>query len=151
MAEYTQVKADLWQDPEFEAMPACARFLWLNLLTTPTRNTAGLYHMSVGRMCFETGLSPDEVRAALATLVEAGWVFWDGEASLVWVKNFVKRQPFGPMLRPKVMKDLEGIGSHSFVDAFRVYYADTLSIPTPEGIDAHGIPPVRVEIGRAHV
>jgi len=144
MAEYTQVKADLWQDPEFEDLAAGARLLWLNLLTTPTRNTAGLYHMSIGRMAFETGLDKETVKDSLAALAKLEWILWDEQASLVWVRNFVKRQPCGPMLIPKLLKDLDGIGSHPFVEAFREYYADTLSIPSRVGMETDAIPSARV-------
>jgi len=140
MADFTQVQADLWEDPEFEELPAPARLLWLNLLTTPTRNTAGLYHMSIRRMSFETGLEKDAVTSCLGILEGLGWIRWDAATSLVWVRNFVKKQPCGPSLVTKIKTDIEGIGSHPFVDEFRSYYVDTLSTPTRQGIDTQQTP-----------
>jgi hypothetical protein len=145
MAEYTQVKAELWQDPEFEGLSPSARLLWLNLLTTPTRNTAGLYRMSIGRMAFETGLDRETVAAGLAALCELEWIWWDEKTSLLWVRNFVRRQPGGPMLIPRLLKDLDGVGAHPFVAAFREYYADTLSVLSRVGTQTDPTPSARLD------
>lgn len=140
MAEFTQVQADLWEDPEFEELTPAARLLWLNLLTTPTRNTAGLYQMSVKRMAFETGLGREDITEALAALETLGWIRWDASTSLVWVRNFVKRQPCGPSLVTKIKADLADIGPHPFVDEFREYYAETISTPTRHPVDTLSTP-----------
>ncbi len=140
MAEFTQVKADLWEDPEFEELSPAARLLWLNLLTTPTRNTAGLYHMSIRRMSFETGLEHKDITETLSTLETLGWIRWDADVSLVWVRNFVRRQPCGPSVVTKIMADIDGLGAHPFVDEFRAYYADILSTPTKQGTDTVSTP-----------
>ena len=131
MAEYTQLRNDVWQDSEFETLPPSAKLLWLNLLTTPARNTAGLFHYSVGRMSFETGLSRDDTAAALASLVGLKWVEYDDPTGVVWVCNFVKKQPCGPTMIPKIKKDLEeGFESeHPLVKRFRIRYVHLYSDP----------------------
>ena len=93
MADFTQVRTALWQNPVFEQLDAPAKLLWFNLLTTPSRNTAGLYIPSPTRMAFETWLSPTEVTRAITSLVAIGWVEYDEAAGMVRIVNFVREQP----------------------------------------------------------
>lgn len=131
MAEYTQIKADLWQDPEFESLGPHAKLLWLNLLTTPARNTAGLYHMSVRRMAFETGLTEETVTDALGQLAGRGWIVYHQPTGVVWIRNFIRRQPWSDTIRTKVLKDVAGIGEdHPLSKELRNYYADLLDTPS---------------------
>lgn len=158
MAENTQVRNDVWQDPEFEGLSPDAKLLWLNLLTTPARNTAGLFHYSIGRMAFETGLSRDKAAQALAALIDLEWVEYDEPTGVVWVCNFVRRQPCGPTMIPKIKRDIEeGFGSdHLLVARFRIRYAalynepsdavyptDTVSVPYDYPTNTGPIPSAR--------
>ena len=139
MADFTQVRADLWQDPEFERLEPAAKLIWLNLLTTPTRNTAGLYHMSTGRLAFETSLDHESVVRAITELKELGWISYHDQTGVVWIRNFIGRQPFSETIKCKIVKDLNGVGmGHPLVKECLAHYAsliDTPSIPPEYPID----------------
>lgn len=155
MAEYTQLRNDVWQDPEFETLPPAAKLLWLNLLTTPARNTAGLFQYSIGRMAFETGLDRDDVSRSLGVLGDLGWVEYDQPTGAVWVVNFVRKQPCGPTMIPKIKRDIEESFSpeHPLVQRFKIRYAhlygdpisptDTQQIPDEHPTDTGHIGPAR--------
>lgn len=131
MADYTQIKADMWQDPEFESLTPQAKLLWLNLLTTPARNTAGLYHMSLRRMAFETGLAENLVANAVGQLAEQGWIRYHEPSGVVWIRNFIKRQPWSETIRTKVLRDIANIGEdHPLARELREYYRELLDAPS---------------------
>jgi hypothetical protein len=126
MAEFTQVRNDVWQDPEFETLPFAGKLLWLNLLTTPFRNTAGMFHYTIGRMAFETSVTLEQAREALDKLVALEWVQYDEETAVVWVCNFLRRQPHGPGVLEKARREVEEGFSHDhpLVQGFWRHYAD---------------------------
>lgn len=73
------IKDNLWRLP-----PGHLR-VYLHLAFGPTAAVSGIYRISVGAIAEDTGLDPDEVRAAINDLSDLGWC--EFEHPLIWIRG----------------------------------------------------------------
>lgn len=92
----------------------------------------GVYHVTLGTICDETGHDRADVVAALERVAAAGFGYYDTDAELAWVPNLAERELGGPLKagdrrRKAIEKHLAALPEHAFVAAFRRRYLDAPS------------------------
>ncbi len=80
----------IWSDPWFADLTRSAQILFIYLWTNDHKSTSGIYTISIKSICFETGLTIDEIRDGLIALQPK--VKYDADEQVVWVLNHVKHQ-----------------------------------------------------------
>lgn len=136
MRAYAQIVPTFWtrgSGKRLRGKPD-AQVLALYLMTAPASNLIGLFYLPMTTLCHETGLTPEQVTAALALPELAEIVSYDADAELVWVPEAARYQIGETMgardkRRPAVLRELAMAGSHAFVRAFRERYS------VPFGLD----------------
>ncbi len=117
-----------------------ARILATWLMTGPPVEVTGLYHASLATMADETGLSIDEVRAALDRLAGEQldhFCEYDEADELVWIPNLAREQLAATLdeaapERAAVMRALVPFRRHRFFAAFMARYGAAYAlIPKP--------------------
>src|SRR5687767_13685874 len=87
---YRLVDCDTWTDTWFESLEPVGKLFFLYLLTNPRSTSCGAFELSVRKMSFETGIPDAQIERWLAEW--APRVMWWPERSIVWVRNFYRRQ-----------------------------------------------------------
>jgi hypothetical protein len=78
----------IWSDPEFVALTADAKLLYIWSFTNSSCGMAGIYKAPMGLAAYQTGLTERRVEKAAAELANARFMFWtDG---VIWVRARVK-------------------------------------------------------------
>jgi hypothetical protein len=134
--------SETWHSDEwFQELDRNQRYLFIYLWTNNHCNPAGLYHITLSTMSFDTKFPRDELPELLESLNPK--VKWYPEANLIWVKNFIKRQSKSPKFLAAAAKCLTTINHNGAVkglldynlEAYMIlipyqYYIDRLSILT---------------------
>jgi hypothetical protein len=128
---YRSISTGTWQDPWFEKLNPKAKLLFIYLWTNDVCNQAGCYEISMRRVEFETGLKPDDFLKDLLPKVE-----YFSDSSIVWIKNFFKRQCANERFAIGGIRSLSSIPK-KIVDLFAEYNLSTLE---KWGIDRVSIP-----------
>jgi hypothetical protein len=129
----------IWGDPQFERLSPHAKLLYLWSFTNPRCGMAGVYKLSRRQAALETGLTVDEVTAALQTLVDARFLVYEDD--VVWVRTRVKRLATKtPQIARSIAKDIGVLApGHPVRVAFLEEHAlidwleEHLSVIAPEG------------------
>jgi hypothetical protein len=134
---YRSFDTGTWKDPWFEQLSIKAKLLFIYLWTNDTCSQSGVYHVSTRRVEFESGLKATEILPELDPKVK-----WFEEESIVWVKNFFRKQCQNPKFAICAVKSLSSIPK-TIVEEFTQYNEkiltrmgiDTLSIPYRDPMD----------------
>lgn len=132
-----------WGDKFVQSLPPNAKLLFAYLWTNKSCNQAALYEITIRTITFETGFEEKELPPLFETLKPK--VQWYPDNNIVWVKNFVKRQPKSPQFLIGVAKCLKDFSSNNnglvkefleYNKSFGIsipyeYATHTVSIPYP--------------------
>ena len=128
-----------WNDPYVQELDKGTRLLFIYLWTNRHCNSAGLYEITLKTIAFDTGLPQNDLPGMFDKLKLK--VKWAPECNIVWVKNFVKRQPKSPYFLKAVARCLPNISNNGMVAEFLSYYKSFgIQIPIEEGIERVSIP-----------
>jgi len=72
MATQRYISTSFWDDEWIQTLDPSEKLLYLYLLTNPLTNIAGVYKITVRRICFDTGFNADTVGHILAKFEKAG-------------------------------------------------------------------------------
>lgn len=122
MANYRSIHVKMWNDPVIESLQAHARYLFIYLITNTHRNEAALYSISLAKIAFETGLTPQQVEKSMAELNASGKVLYDPAGSTVWVVNAVRYQALNPNCIKSIAIDIEHCSSRDLAQRFCDHY-----------------------------
>lgn len=91
--KYRYVSTAFWDDGWIQTLDPSEKLLYLYLLTNPLTNIAGIYKITIRRMCFDTGFNADTVTHILKKFETAKKVFTFDD----WVilPNWPKHQKIG--------------------------------------------------------
>jgi hypothetical protein len=78
----------LWSDPDFLALSADARYVYIWTWTNTRCGMAGIYKFAPSQAASETGISEARIRKALLELAEARFAYY--EENVLWVRTRVK-------------------------------------------------------------
>lgn len=130
---------NFWGDNFVQDIEKDAKLLFAYLWTNKRCNSAGLYEITLKTICFETGISIDDL-PRLFKILESR-VKWQSETNTVWVRNFLKHQPKSPLFLKSVAICLTEVNANGMVKEFLDYYGKQgVSIPFGNGIDTVSIP-----------
>jgi hypothetical protein len=123
-----------WDDPFIMRLSLKAKLLYIYLWTNLHCNQAGFYEIAPETISFQTGLTVEEIPELIRRLEPK--VTWWPELSLVWVKNFLRRQSKSPQFLTAAAKCLETINNNGLVKDFITFNEKhNLSIPYQYPID----------------
>ena len=95
MRDYAKISPRLWigrTGKEIRKLGPDAQIVAFYLLTGPHANLLGLYHLHVLYIVADTGLSPENVTAAIANLSTTEFCQYDHDAEMVWVCEMARYQ-----------------------------------------------------------
>lgn len=118
-----------WNDDFVQGLPPLGKLLFDYLWTNSDCNQAGLYHITLRTMAFDTGIPEDELPDILHLLDKK--VKWWPELNLVWVKNFLKRQIKSPTFLVAVAKCLDKINFPEIINEFLDYNLNRYNLIIP--------------------
>lgn len=132
---------ETWDSDEwFQELSRDQRYLFIYLWTNNHCNPAGLYHITLTTIGFETKFPKEELPELLNSLSPK--VIWYPAQSLVWVKNFIKRQSKSSKFLAAAAKSLVSIHNNGAVKDLIDYNLQrySLSIPYQYYMDKVSIP-----------
>ncbi len=71
MSVQRYISTSFWDDEWIQSLDPSEKFLYLYLLTNPLTNIAGVYKISIRRICFDTGFNSDTVKHILGKFQKA--------------------------------------------------------------------------------
>jgi hypothetical protein len=124
-----------WNDPDIIDLPVKAKMLYLYLWTNVHCNQSGLYQIALKTISFETGLGIEEIPDLLKQLEKK--VVWEPEQSIVWVKNFLRRQSKSPKFLVAAMDSIRALKNNITDDLKDEFFAHNEGLLASANID-HG-------------
>ncbi len=118
-----------WADGFTQKLPKDGKLLLAYLKTNEHCNPAGVYHITLSTMAFDTKIAELDLPVLLEGLAPA--VGWYPDAELVWVKDFIKEQTKSPKFLAAAAKSLVGVGNNGLVRSVIQYNLDKHSISIP--------------------
>lgn len=108
MGRSEDIDIAIWGDPEFRALSADGKLLYVWSFTNPLCNMAGLYKLDEARMSFDTGLSETAAAKAFGELQAATYLVY--RAPWLWVRTRVKymRSP-SPNMAKAIARDVAAV------------------------------------------
>lgn len=127
---------ETWDDDWFHGLSKDQRYLFIYLWTNGRCNQAGVYHMNLATMAFETKFTEGELPELLKSLSPK--VEWYPEPNYIWVRNFIKRQAKSPKFLIAAARCLKNIKSNGLAKEVINYNLKQhgISIPYEESIDS---------------
>lgn len=92
MARYYPISPLIWSDRGVRSWDDQTKLLAFYFLTCNHRNLEGLYWLPVAYVEADLGWTPKDVRRAMDDLLGAGFIEYDREAEVVFVRNALKYQ-----------------------------------------------------------
>jgi hypothetical protein len=138
-------RTELWGEPWFQKWSSMERYLFVYLENNGHCRQSGMYRITLDTMSFETKIPALDLPGLLESL--SSEVTWYPEQSIIWVKNFLKRQARSPKFLIAAGECLKSIGVNGLVREFidynrglgleipYKYPIDTLPIPHRDGTD----------------
>jgi len=79
MATQRYISTSFWDDEWIQTLDPSEKLLYLYLMTNPLTNIAGVYKITVRRMCFDTGFNADTVGHILGKFEKVGKAYLHDE------------------------------------------------------------------------
>jgi len=86
MATQRYVSTSFWDDPWITGLKPEEKYLYLYFLTNPLTNIAGVYQISLKRMCFDTDLEPKRIQEIIAVFARARKAYFYSDEYIVLPK-----------------------------------------------------------------
>ena len=105
MANYRQIHVSIWKDEWFLDLEPDEKLLFVYLFSNESTSLAGIYKLAFRVICFETGLSAEEVTATLDKFMQADKAYY--EDGIVWIPNMRKyHETKSPKVRTRIVEDV---------------------------------------------
>jgi len=125
---YRAIETQLWHDPRVRSISAHAKLLFLYCITCPNGNMGGIHYLPLSSASRETGLTTEELHAALHELVTAGLVKWDEPNEVVWVVRQLHYQAHNPNNYKSVAAVLESLRCSPLSKEFAKTYPEVMRV-----------------------
>jgi hypothetical protein len=118
-----------------------AQLVALYLLTGPSANMIGLYHLPLPLLCHHLGLKPEGALKALQRVVDTGFAGYEAASETIFVPHMARVQ-IGESLLVKdnrhkfILKELKNWRKSLFVKEFCAIYGSAYSLPDDIYIEA---------------
>jgi hypothetical protein len=132
MATQRYISTSFWDDPWICQLDPSEKFVYLYLMTNPLTNIAGVYEITVRRVCFDTGYNQDTVEKILERFHEAGKAYrWENYTIIPsWPKH--QKWETRKQIKAGIEKILRALPSDLLAELEGMSYGypmDDLSIP----------------------
>src|SRR6266852_2347732 len=121
---YRGLYSALFDDPDFQRLSPRARHVLLTARLCSQNTAASLFGCYLEVLAAQTGLSAEEVEAALRELANQKWIVREGR--VVWIRNGLKFDPNTKLSNEKhrlaVARALQPFGKMPIVAKYRKYY-----------------------------
>lgn len=126
---------ETWDDDWFHGLSRDQRYLFIYLWTNSRCTQAGVYHINLATMAFETKFTAEELPELLKSLSPK--VEWYPEQNYVWVRNFIKWQAKSPKFLIAAARCLKNVKNNGLVKEVINYNLKehSISIPYEEDMD----------------
>lgn len=108
MAQLRSVNTKFWEDPWVENLSVTNKLLFLYLITNSYANLAGIYEITIKRICFETGIDKQTVSNGLERFANDKKAYFVNENYIV-LPNWLKNQNLNPNMKKGVIKIIFGL------------------------------------------
>ena len=106
MAQLRSVNTKFWEDSWVEQLNISEKLLFLYLITNSYANLAGIYEITINRICFETGLDKRTVSNGLKRFETVRKAFFLDE-SFIFLPNWLKNQNLNSNMKKNVIKVID--------------------------------------------
>ena len=152
MSRREDIDNGIWSDPDFEALTANAKLVYIWSFTNPRCGMAGVYKLPPRAAAIETNLTPDEFMAALAELAESRFVLYEDE--VIWVRTRVRHiRTRSPQIAKSIRSDLDKLTpDHPLKAKFLKEYGAFAWLTEAIGslTDPHPVSYPKAKIGEPH-
>jgi len=89
MATHRYISTTFWDDDFIQSLDPSEKLVYLYFMTNPLTNLAGVYKITVKRMCYDTGFNADTINHIIAKFEKAGKAYMKGEYIILpsWPKH----------------------------------------------------------------
>lgn len=141
--EYGKVSPSFWTGEtgrRLRELGRDAQLVALYLITGPTANMIGLYHLALPTLCHYTGLSSEGAMKALRRVQEGGFAYYEAQKEEVWVPEMAAHQVGEPLdikdNRVKgIIREWNQHRKSSFYMDFYKRYRDSFHLPKPSPLE----------------
>jgi len=91
--KHRYISTSFWDDEWIQMLDPSEKLLYLYLMTNPLTNIAGIYEISIRRICFDTGFNSDTVNYILQKFEKAGKIYYT--EGWIILPNWPKHQKIG--------------------------------------------------------
>jgi hypothetical protein len=96
------VNTRFWEDPFIEELTPTEKLLFLYLLTNPLTNMLGIYEISIKRICYDTGITKENIEKGLKRFERVRKAFIMDNYLIL--PNFLKNQSLNDNMKVGVIK-----------------------------------------------
>jgi hypothetical protein len=125
------VNTDFWNNPRVRQLDTFKKAYLLFFITAPTGHLSGMFAAPIAIQAGFMGVSSHEIVDGLAALENSGFILWDSEQEVVWVKEMLDHQGKGAKVWETVAKQLNSLRRSKLVRDFLERYKH-LPIPHDE-------------------
>ncbi len=136
MATQRYVSTSFWDDQWVQALDPSEKLLYLYLMTNPLTNIAGVYKITVRRMCFDTGFNESTINHVLEKFKKSGKAYLIEEYIILpsWPRH--QKWEKSQKIKDGIISILNGLDKEIIEKLVFLKYdfdltivSDTLSIP----------------------
>lgn len=145
MRDYSKLSPFFWVRGSGRRLrgDAIAQVVAAYLSTCPAANMVGIFYVSIATIADDTGVAPEDARAAIARIEAARYAFYDFDAGIAWIPNHARfeigaEMSPGDKRRKKVLAELAQVEGHQFEVEFRSLYGAAYGLRPP--ISAPSVP-----------
>jgi DnaD/phage-associated family protein len=131
------IESDYWTRPSIQPLSWDAKAFYLYLITNEHVNSAGVYHLTVKTICFDTDLTEKKVPELFKELDDK--VKWYPEKDIVWVKKFIYRQSKSPKFIQAVSKHLTNLNLNGIASEVIDYNIQNYGLTIPYPYRTYGV------------
>lgn len=100
--DFARILTSVWRDPDWRTLPHTAQWLYLQLISRPDINAAGVLTVNISRWSRGSDdLTEDDIRTAFKILVHRRYVVVDDFEDEMLIRSFIRND--GIVKQPKVM------------------------------------------------
>ena len=125
---YQKIESQIWNDDDFMKLSIENQRLFLYLLTSPHGNLIGLYVLKQGYACEDLKATPEALRSGFEALSEGGFIAYDYDNQVVWIKKFLKHNPIANRNQQVAMlRELDALPKTELILDFIKHNAEFIS------------------------
>lgn len=116
---YHKIASNFWGDKKIRSWDQDTTFLALYLLTSPHKNTEGLFRLPQGYIAADLNWSLEHLNKPFSKLLNDGFIKYDEEVEVIYIVNALKYQiPQNPNQEKAAIKKLKTLPETDLLDEF---------------------------------